>query len=52
MNDTLFYQGNTVRQGIGADQCINCGNCKQHCPQQLEIPELMKKVHKELMREK
>jgi predicted aldo/keto reductase-like oxidoreductase len=51
VNDSLFYQGNMISQGSGADQCINCGNCRRHCPQQLEIPELMKKVHRELMRQ-
>jgi predicted aldo/keto reductase-like oxidoreductase len=51
VNDALFYQGNIIARGTGANQCIDCGNCKKHCPQQLEIPELMKKVHRELMRQ-
>jgi predicted aldo/keto reductase-like oxidoreductase len=47
----LFYQRNTVTSGGGADQCVSCGNCKEHCPQQLDIPDLMKKIHEELMRQ-
>jgi predicted aldo/keto reductase-like oxidoreductase len=48
MNDSLIYRNSRM---VCADQCINCGNCEQHCPQQLEIPELMKIVHRELMRQ-
>lgn len=29
-----------------ASDCINCGICKSHCPQMLDIPTLMKKVYK------
>jgi predicted aldo/keto reductase-like oxidoreductase len=46
MNDKLTY---AFTAGVNADRCIDCGNCKQYCPQQLEIPELIKKVNKELM---
>jgi predicted aldo/keto reductase-like oxidoreductase len=48
VNDSLMYQNSRM---VCADQCIKCGHCKQHCPQQLEIPELMKIVHRELMRQ-
>jgi predicted aldo/keto reductase-like oxidoreductase len=48
VNDSLMYQNSRM---VCADQCIHCGHCKQHCPQQLEIPELMKIVHRELMRQ-
>jgi predicted aldo/keto reductase-like oxidoreductase len=47
VNDSLIYQNSRM---VCADQCIQCGHCKQHCPQQLDIPELMKTVHRELMR--
>jgi predicted aldo/keto reductase-like oxidoreductase len=49
MGDKLFYRRNVVAFGTGADKCVSCGLCKEHCPQQLEIPELLKKVHEELM---
>ena len=43
------YQSNLVPAGLGADQCVSCGLCMQHCPQTLAIPELLKKVHTEFM---
>ena len=27
-----------------ASQCINCGKCKQHCPQHIDIPEKLKEA--------
>jgi predicted aldo/keto reductase-like oxidoreductase len=50
MGDTLFYKRNMVALGVGADQCIRCNNCKEHCPQQLEIPDLMETIDQELMK--
>jgi predicted aldo/keto reductase-like oxidoreductase len=35
--------------GIGGDKCIKCNACTEHCPQELAIPELLEKVHKEFM---
>jgi predicted aldo/keto reductase-like oxidoreductase len=32
------------------DACIDCGECLEKCPQGIEIPEWMKKVHEELGR--
>jgi predicted aldo/keto reductase-like oxidoreductase len=48
MGDSIFYKRNMVELGVGADQCVDCGACKEQCPQQLDIPELMMKVHQEL----
>jgi predicted aldo/keto reductase-like oxidoreductase len=48
---TLFYERNMVTFGIGADSCVNCGNCKERCPQHLAIPDLMQDIHKELIRQ-
>jgi predicted aldo/keto reductase-like oxidoreductase len=45
MHDPIIYQGAKI---VRADQCVDCGHCAPHCPQQLEIPELMKLVHREL----
>ena len=47
--DTVVYQSNLVPAGSGADQCTSCGICTGLCPQTLEIPELLKKVHAEFM---
>ncbi len=31
-----------------ADNCISCGMCLQHCPQELDIPNLLEQAHEEL----
>jgi len=31
-----------------ASNCAECGECEEHCPQQIEIPEELKKVHARL----
>lgn len=46
--DKVVYQNSLVPTGEGADQCVSCGVCQQHCPQGLEIPELLARVHREL----
>lgn len=48
--DTVVYQSNLVPAGAGADQCVVCGICAEKCPQTLEIPELLQKVHAEFMK--
>jgi predicted aldo/keto reductase-like oxidoreductase len=47
--DRLVYQVTMVPGGQGADQCIECGLCMEHCPQSLKIPENLKKAHELLM---
>lgn len=47
--DQVFYQNTIVPAGSGADQCVSCGLCSQHCPQGLKIPELLQQVHTVLM---
>ncbi|MDQ7095148.1 aldo/keto reductase [Desulfosporosinus sp. PR] len=47
--DTAVYQSSLVPAGSGADQCVSCGICTGQCPQALEIPELLEKVHSEFM---
>lgn len=46
--DQAFYQGTLLPSGHGADRCIACGLCTQHCPQGLKIPDLLEQVHGEL----
>lgn len=47
--DKGMYRENIVPAGSGADQCISCEICTEHCPQGLEIPVLLQKVHEEFM---
>lgn len=46
--DRVFYQRTFVPKGFGGDRCVSCGLCVQHCPQGLEIPELLKEAHETL----
>ena len=38
-----------LRESERADKCIKCGLCKPKCPQQLDIPVLLEKVHKKYL---
>jgi predicted aldo/keto reductase-like oxidoreductase len=40
--------GDIAKSGKGADKCVECRQCEEHCPQSLKIPDLLKDVHKEL----
>jgi len=49
-NDTFmtryFYRGPAgLKEEQRADQCKECGDCLETCPQKLPIPELLKKAH-------
>jgi len=47
--DQYVYQNIIVPSGAGGDQCVTCGACMNHCPQALNIPELIKMAHAELV---
>lgn len=47
--DKAVYQSNLLPAGSGADQCVSCGICMKHCPQNLNIPQLLRNVHEEFM---
>jgi len=41
------YRGpNGLKEEQRADQCIDCGECLELCPQEIPIPEWLQKVHK------
>jgi predicted aldo/keto reductase-like oxidoreductase len=35
---------NAIPEGRQCTSCIECGVCKSHCPQQIDIPKSLKKV--------
>jgi predicted aldo/keto reductase-like oxidoreductase len=42
----FFYQGITgLRAEQRGDRCIECGECEAVCPQEIGIPEWLKKAH-------
>lgn len=44
-----FIQNMGMRKDAGfASQCINCGKCKQHCPQHIDIPQKLKEADRVL----
>ncbi|WP_323736798.1 aldo/keto reductase [Methanosphaera sp. ISO3-F5] len=44
LNANLALYGTTASSHAPASNCIECGNCNKYCTQQLNIPELLKKV--------
>lgn len=43
---SLYY--NTLAESEKADKCIDCKLCNKNCPQNLNIPDLLKKIDKEI----
>ncbi|QHI73708.1 aldo/keto reductase [Aminipila terrae] len=48
--DGWTYKSSIISSGAGADQCINCGLCMTYCPQNIVIPENLKKAHSLLLK--
>ena len=45
----FYYRFPTaLKESQRADQCIDCGECEEACPQKIPIAEWLKKVHAEL----
>ncbi len=36
-----------ISEDSRASACVNCGACKKHCPQKLDIPRFMKQIAEE-----
>lgn len=56
-NDTFMFKDSELAAMIyshflspeqRASNCAECGECEEHCPQQLKVPEELKKVHERL----
>lgn len=44
-----YFQASVLRKdSVFATQCIGCGKCEQHCPQNIPIREMLKKADKDL----
>ncbi len=42
----FFYRGpDGLKEEQRADQCTECGECLDACPQEIAIPEWLQKVH-------
>lgn len=39
----MFY--GWLHDKMRADQCVECGECLEKCPQGIEIPDWLKKAH-------
>jgi predicted aldo/keto reductase-like oxidoreductase len=42
----MFY--GWIEEKSRGDQCIECGECLEKCPQHIEIPDWLKKAHEVL----
>jgi hypothetical protein len=46
LTSRFFYRGPTgLKEEQRADQCTECGECVEACPQQIPIPEWLEKAH-------
>ncbi len=44
-----YFMCTTLRENTtAASNCVECGKCKSHCPQNIDIPEQLKIVQKEM----
>jgi len=46
ITDNDFQRGGTVKKLLSADntdprECVNCGTCTRHCPQNIDTPQIM-----------
>jgi predicted aldo/keto reductase-like oxidoreductase len=44
----FYYRGGRLEEEHRAEQCTECSECVDACPQEIPIPEWLKKVHEEL----
>jgi predicted aldo/keto reductase-like oxidoreductase len=46
--DKVVYAQTFVFNNADASHCVSCGLCEKHCPQNLKIANLLKRIHPEL----
>lgn len=46
----IEYWTNIIGRGIGVNQCVGCGLCRQKCPQGIDIPAVLKAAHSYLIK--
>ena len=44
ISDRLYYQSHFVAHGQGVDRCTECGQCRDLCPQGLDVPVLLREA--------
>ena len=49
MGRLRYQMTNILKEEQRGDQCIECGQCIETCPQSIEIPDWLKKAHEELI---
>ena len=48
-NAWLFKNNyNAIPEDSRANECVNCGKCVTHCPQHIKIPQVLRKIAKEV----
>ncbi len=50
--DAFYYYNYSLEPGERADNCIECGECEEKCPQNIKIIDRLKEIHRELHKEK
>ncbi len=49
-NAQFMYNNIMKAKNALATNCVNCGKCLSHCPQSINIPEMLKEAHKDLFK--
>jgi predicted aldo/keto reductase-like oxidoreductase len=50
--EELFKKRAEENYAVYAENCLNCGECKLHCPQKIDVPERLREVREALAKAK